>query len=292
MDSISGEYSGIGISFSNLDKSVVKVYPNTPAMKAGIKENDIISGFNNIDATDMAAQEIVDLIKSSNSEFTLKILRGSETISVTLKNETLVTPNIDYKMIENTHTGYIQIQTFSGTLAKQVKNALKELENHQMTSLIIDLRDNTGGFLTAAQDVANIFLEKGKKIYGLNVQNETTFFEDNTSESKDYPIVVLINENTASASEILAAALKESYNAILVGETSFGKGKVQQTMKLDDGSMVKYTSAYWLTPNGNCIDGIGLVPDYHVENEEKTDEQGNLTIIDNVLNKGIEILQK
>ena len=199
---------------------------------------------------------------------------------------------IDYKMIENTHTGYIQIQTFSGTLAKQVKNALKELENHQMTSLIIDLRDNTGGFLTAAQDVANIFLEKGKKIYGLNVQNETTFFEDNTSESKDYPIVVLINENTASASEILAAALKESYNAILVGETSFGKGKVQQTMKLDDGSMVKYTSAYWLTPNGNCIDGIGLAPDYHVENEEKTDEQGNLTIIDNVLNKGIEILQK
>lgn len=292
MDSLSGEYNGIGISISNLDKSVVKVYPNTPAMKAGIKENDIIIGFNNIDATDMDAQEIVDLIKSSNSKFTLKILRGSETISVTLKNETLVTPNIDYKMIENTHTGYIQIQTFSGTLAKQVKNALKELENRQMTSLIIDLRDNTGGFLTAAQDVANIFLEKGKKIYGLNVQNETTFFEDNTSESKDYPIVVLINENTASASEILAAALKESYNAILVGETSFGKGKVQQTMKLDDGSMVKYTSAYWLTPNGNCIDGIGLVPDYHVENEEKTDEQGNLTIIDNVLNKGIEILQK
>ena len=195
-------------------------------------------------------------------------------------------------MVENTNIGYLSLQTFSNTLATQVKDALNELEKSGMKSLIIDLRNNTGGYLTAATDVANMFLEKGKRIYGLNYQNNITNFNDETSEHKEYEIVVLINENTASASEILAAALKESYGATLVGETSFGKGKVQQTMKLDDGSMVKYTSAYWLTPNGTCIDGTGINPDYYIVNEEVTDEAGNITIPDAQLNKAIEVLQE
>ena len=291
-DSLSGEYTGIGVSINNSDKSIVKVYKDTPASKAGIQEGDIIVGFNDTDVTNMTATEVVNLIKGSNDYFTLKLQRGTQTISVSLKNETLIAPNIDYYMVENTNIGYLSLQTFSNTLATQVKDALNELEKSGMKSLIIDLRNNTGGYLTAATDVANMFLEKGKRIYGLNYQNNITNFNDETSEHKEYEIVVLINENTASASEILAAALKESYGATLVGETSFGKGKVQQTMKLDDGSMVKYTSAYWLTPNGTCIDGIGINPDYYIVNEEVTDEAGNITIPDAQLNKAIEVLQE
>lgn len=291
-DSLSGEYTGIGVSINNSDKSIVKVYKDTPASKAGIQEGDIIVGFNDTDVTNMTATEVVNLIKGNNDYFTLRLQRGTQTVSVSLKNETLIAPNIDYYMVENTNIGYLSLQTFSNTLATQVKDALNELEKNGMKSLIIDLRNNTGGYLTAATDVASMFLEKGKRIYGLNYQNNISNFNDETSEHTEYKIVVLINENTASASEILAAALKESYGATLVGETSFGKGKVQQTMKLDDGSMVKYTSAYWLTPNGTCIDGIGINPDYYIVNEEVTDEAGNITIPDAQLNKAIEVLQE
>lgn len=289
-DSLSGKYTGIGVSINNNDKSIVKVYDNTPAKKAGILVGDIIIGLNNTDVTNMSATEVVNLIKNNKDTFTLKLQRGSEVVTVSLKNETLIAPNTEYYVIEGTTTGYLYMQTFSNTLAEQVENALKDLEDQGMTSLIIDLRNNTGGYLTAATDVANIFLEKGKRIYSLDYQNEVTNFNDDTKEHKEYKIVVLVNENTASASEILAAALKESYGATIVGETSFGKGKVQQTMKLDDGSMVKYTSAYWLTPSGTCIDGIGISPDYYIVNEEITDESGNITIPDAQLNKAIEVL--
>ena len=290
-DSLSGEYKGIGVSINNSDKSIVKVYDNTPAKKAGILPGDIIIGFNDTDVTNMTATEVVNLIKKNNRTFTLKLQRGEQVVTVSLKNETLIAPNIDYYMVENSSIGYLKIQTFSKTLATQVSSALNELENEGMTSLIIDLRDNTGGYLTAATDVASIFLEKGKRIYSLSDQSNVTNYNDETSESKNYKIVVLINENTASASEILAVALKESYGATIVGETSFGKGKVQQTMQLDDGSMVKYTSAYWLTPNGTCVDGVGISPEYYILNEEVKDENGEVTIPDAQLNKAIEVLQ-
>ena len=292
-EALSGEYKGIGVSINNTDKSIVEVYKNTPASKAGIETGDIIVGFNNTDVTNMSATEVVEMIKNSTGNFTLQLKRGEQTITVTLKNETLIAPNTDYYMIENTNIGYLYMETFSNTLATQVKSALEEMEKNGMTSLIIDLRNNTGGYLNSASDVASIFLEKGKRIYSLEYQNEVNHYNDETREHKEYNIVVLINENTASAAEILAAALKESYGATIVGETSFGKGKVQQTMQLDDGSMVKYTSAYWLTPNGTCIDEIGINPDYYVTNEEIADENGTITGINDLqLQKAIEILNR
>lgn len=289
-DSLSGEYTGIGVSINNSDKSIVEVFEDTPASKAGIEAGDIIVGFNNTDVTSLSATEVVDMIKNSTGNFTLRLQRGNETISVTLKNETLIAPNVEYYMIENTTTGYLYMQTFSNTLETQVEKALNELEDEGMTSLIIDLRDNTGGYLTSVTDVASIFLEKGSRIYSLNYQGEITNFDDKTREHKEYDIIVLINGSTASAAEVLTAALKESFGATIVGETSFGKGKVQQTMPLDDGSMVKYTSALWLTPRGTCIDEVGISPDYFVSNEQITDESGAITNIDSQLNKAIEIL--
>lgn len=292
-DSLSGEYEGIGVSINNNDKSIVKVFDNTPASRAGIKVGDIIIGFNNTDVTNMTASEVVNLIKNSTDIFTLRLQRGEEVISVNLKNETLITPNVDYYMIENTNIGYLSMETFSNTLATQVKNALEELESKGMNALIIDLRENTGGYLNAAVDVASIFLEKGDRIFSLEYQNEVTNYNDETREHTEYEIVVLVNENTASASEVVAAALKENYGASIVGETTFGKGKVQQTMQLDDGSMVKYTSAYWLTPTGTCIDEIGINPDYYVTNENITDETGAIIgVNDSQLDKAIEILSE
>ena len=288
---LSGEYTGIGVSINNSDKSISKVYENTPASEAGIKEGDIIIGYNGKDVTSKSASDIVALIKENKSDFSLKLQRGDETIDVTLKNAKIISPSIDYKMIENTTTGYIYIETFSNTLETQVSSALKKLEAEGMTSLIIDLRDNTGGYLDAAASVTSLFTEKGKKIYSLNYKNEVTNYFDKTSEARNYPIVVLINDNTASASEIMAAALKESYGATLIGTTSFGKGKVQQTMKLDNGSMIKYTSAYWLTPNGTCIDQIGITPDYQISNETVKNENDEIIEIkDKKLEKAIESL--
>ncbi len=293
MQQLAGEYTGIGISINNNDKSIIKVFDDTPASKAGIKVGDVIIGFNNNDVSDLNATEIVEKIKNMKGNFTLKLKRGEDTLDITLKNEKIISPNIEYNMLENTDIGYIYIEAFSKTLNKQMDKALKELETKNMRSLIIDLRDNTGGFLDAASDVASLFLEKGKRIYSLNYKDKFTNYDDSTLEHRNYKIVVLVNGNTASASEILAAALKESYGAIIVGEQTFGKGKVQQVMDLDDGSKVKYTSAYWQTPNGTCIDEVGLKPDFIVSNETIKDEDGNPTeVIDKQLEKAIEILNK
>ncbi len=290
MEQLAGEYKGIGVSINNSDKSISKVYDDTPASKAGLQVGDIIIGFNDKDVSNMSASDIVSLIKESNTSFTLKLNRNGEIVTSTLQIEKIISPSIDYYMVENTKIGYLYISTFSKTLETQVRKALSELENAGMTSLIIDLRDDTGGYLDAAQNVASIFLEKGKTIYSLNYKGNITKYSDKTSEKRVYKITLLLNKNSASASEILAAALKESYGATIVGETSFGKGKVQQTMELDSGSMVKYTSAYWLTPNGNCIDKLGITPDYPISNEKITDEEGNVTeIVDKQLEKAINL---
>ena len=296
VQTLSGEYDGIGIAINNTDKSITKVYDDTPASKLGIQVGDIIVGFNNEDVTEKTANQVVSMIKKAEGYFTLNLKRGEEKVNISIKTERIIRPNIDYKMIEDTNIGYIYISTFSNTLETQMKKALTELEQKGMKSLIIDLRENTGGYLDAGTKVTSLFTEKGKKIYSLSYKNEKTDYYDETDEHRTYPIVILVNKNTASASEIMAAALKESYGAKIVGDITFGKGRVQQTMKLEDGSMVKYTSAYWLTPNGTCIDEIGIIPDYQISNEIPTDENATeekeIEIKDKQYEKAVEILKE
>lgn len=292
MEKLNGKYTGIGVSINNETKEITEVFEDSPAFKAGILKGDIIVGVNDVDATKISASEVVDIIKKCNDSFTLKLNRNAEEITVTVKNEEIISPSIDYHMIEETHIGYLGISTFSATLDEQVTKALNKLENDGMTSLIIDVRSNTGGFLDSAVSVASKFIEKGKTIYSLSNKSEIETFYDESNEHKEYKVIILTNEDTASASEILAAALKQSYGAILVGKKTFGKGKVQQTMKLEDGSMVKYTSAYWLMPDGKCLDKVGLNPDYEIDNEIVLDENGVIKdVIDNQLAKAIELLK-
>lgn len=293
MNKLKGTYTGIGVSIDTKTKAINEVFEDSPAAKAGIMVGDIIIGINDTNVESLSSSEVVALIKKETGTYKLTLKRNNESVVVSLKNEELIYRNITYKIIDNTNIGYLYIDTFSATLETQVASALKTLEQEGITSLIIDVRDNTGGYLDAAVSVASMFTKKGDRLYSLKDKENITNYNDKTEEYREYPIVILINNNTASASEILTGALHQSYGATIVGETSYGKGKVQQTMPLEDGGMVKYTSAYWLMPDGTCIDGVGIKPDYVISNETINidEENGIMAEKDSQLEKAIDILR-
>lgn len=282
---LSGTFKGIGISITN-GNEIVKVYEDTPAFKAGLKENDKIIRINDTDTEGKNQIEVANLIDKTK-ENTLVVSRAGVELTFKIMPEEINTPLTTQIYEKNDKKiGYIYIEAFTEKVGEEFKKSLEDLEKQGITSLIIDIRENTGGYLKGATEIASLFLEKGKTIYSLEGKDEVTTYKDETDEKRDYPIILLINENTASASEVLAAALQDSYGAKLVGKISYGKGKVQQTKQLEDGSMVKYTSARWLTPEGECIDGFGLAP--HYEEDVVQNEDGTYT--DNQLNKAIELL--
>jgi len=257
LEELSGKYDGIGIRIQN--NKIISVTLNSPAYKAGLIKDDEIVSINGFNVEGMDANFIGNYIKNDGSKtVNLEIKRSNKIMNFAIQKETL--PTITYYKIDNTDIGYLYIENFSEDLSIQVSKALGELEKEKIKSLIIDVRDNVGGYLSAAEATTSLFLEKGKVIYSLRSNNKEFTYNDKTTEKRDYPIVVLINGGSASAAEILAAALKESYGATLIGTKSYGKGKVQQVI-----DSFKFTSAEWLTPSGKCIDGIGLTPDYKIE---------------------------
>lgn len=282
---LSGTFKGIGISITN-GNEIVKVYEDTPASKAGLKENDKIIRINDTDTEGKNQIEVANLIDKTKENI-LVVSRDGAELTFKVIPEEINTPLTTQVYEKNDKKiGYIYIEAFTEKVGEEFKKSLEDLEQQGITSLIIDVRENTGGYLKGATEIASLFLEKGKTIYSLEGKDGVTTYKDETDEKRDYPIILLINENTASASEVLAAALQDSYGAKLVGKISYGKGKVQQTKQLEDGSMVKYTSARWLTPEGECIDGFGLAP--HYEEDIVQNEDGTYT--DNQLNKAIELL--
>lgn len=271
-----GEYKGIGISL-NSENKIVGFIEGGSAEEAGLQVGDVIKKINDQDVSSMSSKEIADIIAKVDvgDKIKIMIMRETEELTYQVENKKIIVPAISKQMLED-GIGYLKMTTFSNTLPIQVENALQELEKEGMHSLIIDLRNNTGGYLSAAKEIASMFLEKGKIIYSLEEKEKTTEYKDNTEEKKEYKIVILQNENSASAAEVLIAALKENGVARTIGTTSYGKGKVQQTQTLEDGSMIKYTSAKWLTPSGTCIDGAGIAPDYVVENTGEIEEDTQL----------------
>lgn len=278
LEELSGTYYGIGVSIEG--NKIVAITSQSPAEAAGLLVDDLIIQVNDVNVEFMSSEEIGNLIKNSeNDNVELGINRNGEILKFSLKKEDLVNPTISYQKIEGTNIGYLYIKNFSQNLSTQISSALNELEGEGITSLIIDVRDNVGGYLSSAEETSSLFLEYGKRIYSLETSDSKYHYNDETKEKRTYPIIVLINNNSASASEILASALKESYGATLIGTKSYGKGKVQQVVH-----SAKFTSAKWLTPSGNCIDGIGIIPDYNVVNVSATS--------DDQLNKAIELLSK
>lgn len=287
-EKLNGKYEGIGVEITD-GNVIYRVFDGSPAKEAGIIAGDTILKIEDEDVTGMQTSKIAEKIKSNkNSKIKITVLRKDEEISFDVTKKELYVPAIESQILENNgkKTGYIYISTFSNTVYDQFNEAIKTLESEKIDNLIIDVRNNTGGYLKAANDIASLFLEKGKIIYSLENKNTKETYKDETSEARNYKVVVLINESSASASEILASALKYSYNAILVGKKSYGKGKVQQTASLNGGSMYKYTSAKWLTPIGDCIDKVGLLPDEEVDLQVL--EDGSL--VDTQLSKAMEVL--
>ena len=284
---LSGSYVGIGITYNG--REIVEVAKNGPAEEAGLKAGD---KFVSVAGTDVreTPNAIKALIQDAKDK-TISIVVEREEEELTFDVEVRNVPSsVRYELKENS-IGYINIDIFSETLTNQVSNALKDLEEKGMKKLIIDLRDNSGGYLDSAETTASLFLEKGKLIYSLEDKNKKEDYYDESEEHRTYPIVILINEKSASSAEILAAALKDSYGALLIGSQTYGKGKVQHTYSLSSGEMVKYTTSLWYRPNGTNIDGVGITPDYQIENDVETTETGETNLIDNQYNKAIEILK-
>lgn len=290
MDGLKDEYEGIGVT---IEGNIIRnITANSPAEKAGLLINDEIITINNTNVENLTSSEIGSLIKNNTMDtVSLVVKRNQELINYTIKKSSLTYPYAEGKVIDNTSIGYLKISAFSEKLADQVEKEVTKLENSNMSSLIIDLRNNGGGYLSAANETASIFLKKGLTIYSLTNNSKTTTVKDETDEYKEYKVVVLVNKQTASAAEILAAALKQSYGATLVGTQTYGKGKVQQISSLKNGETVKYTTAKWLTPSGVCVDGVGLSVDYNLDLVYNYNDNNEIIgYEDTQLNKAIELL--
>lgn len=274
-ETINGSYEGIGCTVATLEDgtiSVIDMFEDSPSYKAGLKVGDIILKVDGESYEGKNSNDISDYIKNSGkSKVVLTVKRDNEEKDISINLSKVEIPHVSGKVIEqdNKKIGYIKISLFASNSYKQFKNKLGELEKSNIDDLIIDVRDNSGGYLSSVTDICNLFLDKGKVIYQLEDSKGKVKKKDTTKEKRKYDIVVLINGGSASASEILASAIKESYGGEIVGTNSYGKGTVQQTKKLLDGSMIKYTTQKWLTPDGNSINEVGVTPTKVVElNEE------------------------
>lgn len=273
-ETVSGTYEGIGCLVTTTENNIqiIEVFDDSPASKAGLKEKDIIKKIDGQDFSDKTSSDMANYIKESDKkEIKITIQRDSEEKEVKLKRQKLEVPTVTTKVYENNDKkiGYIDISIFSSVTDKQFKEKLKELEKKEIDGLIIDVRDNNGGYLNVVTNIASNLLKKGDIIYKLEKSNKKVETKkDTTKEKRTYPIAVLVNAGSASASEILASAIKESYKGFVVGTNTYGKGTVQQTMNLEDGSMIKYTIENWLTPNGNWINEVGVTPTNVVELDE------------------------
>jgi len=290
---LNGKYEGIGVTIKN--KMILTIVENSSAEKAGILEGDEIVSINDVSTIDLTDDEVVALIKNSADIVEIGINRGGRTYLYNVEITTLNVPSVSYEVLDD-NIGYIKMDAFSYDVSSEVKRALDKLENKGIDSLIFDLRNNTGGYLDEAYDTASLFLSKNKIIYYLENKDDTSVYKDDDNLSTDYPIVVLVNQMSASASEILAAALKESYGAVIVGMTTYGKGKVQHTHSTSDGGLVKYTTSRWLTPDKYCIDGVGIAPDHSIENEliyaeDDINKENPIGVEDYQLKKAIEIIK-
>lgn len=266
---LDGEYSGVGIEIvTNKENSKIiisKVFSNSSAMDAGLKVGDQLIALDDVLLEEKESNYLSDAIKSSKKDtFKIKYIRDDKEYEVTLKRKVVTIDSVISKEYNN--VGYIQIQTFSATTSKQVKTKINSFGNN-IDSIVIDLRNNTGGYLSAAYEIADYFVPKGKVIYQLKDKNsKISKYNAKSGVLKSFKgISVIINEYSASASEVLALALKESANASIVGVKSYGKGTVQEKDVLSSGAMVKYTTAYWLSPNGNSINNVGIKPDIEVK---------------------------
>lgn len=268
---LSGNYYGIGAQIqltSDETIKITKVFDDSPAKKAGLKEEDVFVSVDGTSVKGKSATEVANMLKSDSVKTSTIIVKRNDkelTFKVTKENITLF--SVSSEMLDNNgkNVGYLSVSIFGQKTYSQFKDALTKLEKQDMDSLIIDLRGNTGGYLSTVTNMLEEFIDKGNVIYQIQSSSGVKQYKTVKASEKKYKIVVLIDGGSASASEIMSAAMKEVYGATLVGQTTYGKGTVQTTKNLSNGSMIKYTIEKWLTPSGKNIDKEGIKPDYEVE---------------------------
>ena len=287
------EYEGIGawVDISGDYLTIISPMPGSPAEKAGLRPDDKVIGVDGEDVTGLDGESVRQkVIGPRGSTVTLTILReGEEHFDVVVERASIVVPSVDAKMLDG-QIGYIQLYTFGDDTARDLHNAIEELSDQNPVGLILDLRNNGGGYLETAIDVASEFIPDGIVMYEEYGDGRRDTYEARRGGTAiDIPLVILINEGSASASEIVAGAIQDRGRGLLVGETSYGKGSVQTYNALvNEQGAVRITIARWLTPNGRQINEVGLEPDVKVE----ITEEDLAADLDPQLDRAIELLSK
>lgn len=275
---LKGVYSGVGIEIyndENLNIIINDVFSGSPADRAGVKKGDIITKINGETLKDTLTTTLTNKIKElKNNVFTLELLRDGKYINTSMKSEVIELKSVSHNVIivNKKKIGYININIFASNTAEQFKKAFNELEELGIDGLIIDVRDNPGGYLDSAARILDLFLNGDKILYKTNDHSIVEAAYSQGQKNYDKKIVILINNNSASASELIALSLKENLSATIIGTKSFGKGTVQE-IKEYNNLEYKYTTKLWLSPNGNSINEKGIVPDIVVEKENNNDNQ-------------------
>ncbi|MDD3893723.1 MAG: S41 family peptidase [Syntrophomonadaceae bacterium] len=290
---LEAKFGGIGVYVLQDDEGrhkIVAPIKDTPAFKAGIKNGDIIIGINGESTMNMSQDEVVHQMRGDpGTQLILSVYRESDgkEYEFTIIREIINVPSVDAEVLDEVPgTGYIKLNQFHTLSAQEMADSLNTLIGEQnIKGLILDLRDNGGGEFQASIAIASLFLKNGEKVVSVadSYGNETV--HQASGQSVDIPLVVLVNGNSASASEILAGALQDNKRAVLVGEQTFGKGLVQTIFDLPDGGALQLTTQKYFTPDGTDINKIGITPDYVVEAGEDDTE-------DIQLQKAIEIMKK
>jgi len=295
LEDIGGSFEGVGmeIGIRKGQLQIIAPLEGTPAQKAGLRAGDKILKIDDTLTMDITIEEAVTLIRGpKGTEVTLTVLRDDwdGTQEFKIRRDVIEIPSMKWEMKEN-NIAYIRLYHFSEKSHLDFQEIALEVLNSSADRIILDLRNNPGGYLERAQNIAGWFIERGQTVviedFGQG-QEQEIYKAKGSAGLIDYPVVILINQGSASASEILASALRDNRGIQIVGETSFGKGSVQKLEELSDGSSLKVTIANWLTPNGDLITDKGLEPDFQVEiTEEDFNEER-----DPQLNKAIEIIKE
>ncbi|MBQ8892490.1 MAG: S41 family peptidase [Bacilli bacterium] len=272
-EKVSGEYVGIGIEiiqYTDMKVEILESYETGPAYKAGLRAGDVIIKIDDEDVRETSINEISQLVKGkAGTSIKVTVLRGDAELEFNVKRDSIDIKSVKSEIIEynDEEIGYIAIDLFAANTFEQFKENLENIEKEGIDSLIIDVRGNSGGYLTTVSNILELFLQKGKMIYQLKTKEKIEKFYDKTDESRDYKVAVLVNGASASASELLTACMKDTYGAYTIGTTTYGKSKVQKTQELSNGSSIKYTFQEWLTPEGISVGDKGIEPEYVIKYE-------------------------
>ena len=292
--SVDGEYVGLGITitWTDGDCTITEVVKDSPAEKAGLKADDLIVAVNKNDITKSTLEEISQLLTGKKgTSVKLEVMREGERLKLEVTRDIIQIQSV-FSSIKDNNIGYIKIDNFAANTFKQFEKELKKLEKKKIESLIIDVRCNTGGRLNQVNEILDMFLGKNVEIYRIETKGKQKKVYTTDKTTRNYPVVVLVDEGSASASEILASAFHDKYKkATIVGVTTYGKGSIQKAVELPGGSSLKYTTQRWLTSKGKSLQDKGLNPDVVIEQSKEyydnpTEEN------DAQLQKALEVLNK